>query len=414
MRILYFSQFYKPENIAASFRATEHSRIWAHAGHEVTVFTGWPNYPSGHLFDGYRMVPLREESIDCVRVFRSASKIQPNMSFAKRIESGVSFIANGLKNLGGKSPIGDDHDVVLVTCGTVFAAWLGVHYAKKHKLPLVVEFRDLTYKQMLATGSTGAKVAMMKALELSFCRSADRIVVLTDGFKKNLKAEGVLAESISVVPNGSDVVPCEHNWEGPLRLGYFGTMGLSQDVPATVEHVKRLVDLGLASSYELVGEGAARSDIEQMIATGGYDFLKLEHGIPMVELESHYAGVHMTVVSLQKSAEFSGTIPSKIFQSFARGVPVMFMGPEGDAADLVRRSGAGVAFCGSEEEDRRELEAFTSRVDLADELAGMSEAAVDFIEREYSRKLMAGKMIRILSDAAHKTQGTDERTRRNG
>ena len=153
MRILYFSQFYKPENIAASFRATEHSRIWVRESHDVTVFTGWPNYPVGRLFDGYEMKPLVEELIDGVRVFRSASKIQPNTSFAKRIESGVSFIANGLKNLGKKSPVGSNYDVVLVTCGTVFAAWLGVHYAKKCRLPLVVEFRDLTYKQMLATGS---------------------------------------------------------------------------------------------------------------------------------------------------------------------------------------------------------------------------------------------------------------------
>ena len=99
MRILYFSQFYKPENIAASFRATEHSRIWVRESHDVTVFTGWPNYPVGRLFDGYEMKPLVEELIDGVRVFRSASKIQPNTSFAKRIESGVSFIANGLKNL---------------------------------------------------------------------------------------------------------------------------------------------------------------------------------------------------------------------------------------------------------------------------------------------------------------------------
>lgn len=414
MHILYFSQFYKPENIAPAFRATDHSSIWAHDGHDIAVFTGWPNYPVGHLFDGYEMVSLREESIDGVTVFRSASKIQPNTSFAKRIESGVSFIANGLKNLGRNSPVNSNYDVVLVTCGTVFAAWLGVHYAKKHRLPLVVEFRDLTYKQMLATGSKGLKVAAMKALELSFCKKADRIVVLTDGFKKDLEVEGVPAGSIFVVPNGADVVPCKHDWEGPLRLGYFGTMGLSQDVPTTVRYAKRLVDLGLVSSYELIGEGAARSDIEWMIAAGGYDFLKLEHGIPMAELESHYAGVHMTVVSLQKSAEFSGTIPSKIFQSFARGVPVMFIGPEGDASRLVRRSGAGIVFCGSEEEDLRGLEAFASRVDLVDELARMSGAAIGFMEREYSRKLMAGKMACILSDAAHKNRETDERTKRNG
>lgn len=402
MRILYFSQFYTPENIAASFRATEHSRIWVHEGHDVTVFTGWPNYPVGRLFDGYEMKPLAEESIDGVKVFRSALRIQPNKSFAKRIESGISFIANGLKNLGKKSPVGSNYDVVLVTCGTVFAAWLGVHYAKKRHLPLVVEFRDLTYKQMLATGSKGAKVAGMKSLELSFCKAADRVVVLTDGFKRDFEVDGVSGDKIAVVPNGADVVACKHAWDGPLRLGYFGTMGLSQDVPATVEYAKRMVDLGLVSSYELVGEGAARDELEQLIATGKYGFLKLEHGVPIAELEPRYAGVHMTVVSLQKSAEFSGTIPSKIFQSFARGVPVLFVGPEGDASELVRRSGAGIALCGSKEEGLAELRAFAAGDNLSNELTKMSESAVDFMKREYSRTLMAEKMIRILSDAAYK------------
>lgn len=61
MRILYFTQFFSPENIAAAFRAKDHSDIWSDSGHDVTVFTGWPNYPTGRLYDGYDMVPLREE-----------------------------------------------------------------------------------------------------------------------------------------------------------------------------------------------------------------------------------------------------------------------------------------------------------------------------------------------------------------
>ncbi len=402
MRILYFSQFYNPESIAPAFRASDHSRIWAAEGHDVTVFTSWPNYPAGRLFDGYEMIPLCEESIDGVRVFRSASKIQPNTSFAKRIESGVSFIAGGLKNLKKNSLVGCAYDVVIVSSGTVFAAWLGVHYAKKHRLPLVVEFRDLTYKQLMATGSKDATVAVVKALELSFCKVADHVVVLTDGFKRDLAAEGVPQQIMSVVPNGADVVACERQWSKPLRLGYFGTMGLSQNVPVTVEYARRLKEKGLASSYELIGEGAARAKLEQMMSTGGLGFLSLEHGVPLSELEARYAGVDMTVASLQKSEEFSGTIPSKIFQSFARGVPVLFIGPEGDASELVRRSGAGIALCGNIEEDMRKLEDFASKDDLVDELGRMSKAALAIMKREYSRRTLAEKMICILSDAANK------------
>ena len=204
---------------------------------------------------------------------------------------------------------------------------------------------------------------------------------------------------ISVVPNGADVVPCEHQWHRSLRLGYFGTMGLSQNVPETVEYAKRLAEKGYVSSYELIGEGAARAEIERMMDADKLDFLGLEHGIPMSELEARYARVDMTVVSLQKNDQFAGTIPSKIFQSFARGVPVLFIGPEGDASELVRRSGAGVVLCGSAEEDIHELEGFASKANLVEELNRMSKSAVEFMAREFSRKIMAEKMTRILFDA---------------
>ena len=365
MRILYFSQFYKPENIAPAFRATDHSRLWAEAGHDVTVFTGWPNYPTGKLFDGYDMVRLGQEDIDGVRVFRSASRIQPNTSFKKRIECGASFIVGGLKNLGAKSPVGDGYDVVLVTCGTVFSAWLGVHYAKEHGLPLVVEFRDLTYKQMVATGSSesSANVRAMKALELSFCKAADCVVVLTEGFKKDLAAEGVDPSVMFVVPNGADIVTCGHAWGERLRLGYFGTMGLSQDLPTTLSYAVALAGKGLAESYLLVGEGAARADIERAMTAAPEGFLRLEHGMP-----------------------------------------VLFVGPEGDASKLVRDSGAGLALCATESEDLAALEEFAGRADLAEVLKRMSAAAVDFMERNYTRKRMADQMLSVLVEAVNKTQ----------
>lgn len=402
MKILYFTQFYSPENIAAAFRATDHARLWATSGHSVTVFTGWPNYPAGRLFDGFDMVELGECAIDGVRVFRSASKIVQNTSFKKRIEAGVSYITHGLRNLGSNTPVGSDYDVVLVTCGTVFSAWLGVHFAKSNKLPLVVEFRDLTYKQMVATGSSerSLKVRAMRALELSFCKAADSIVVLTKGFKADLASQGIDPTKISIVPNGADLVPCEHNWHRRLRFGYFGTMGLSQDVPTTLEYAGELAKKRLAASYLLIGEGASRTIVEDAIASAPKGFLKLMHGMSMNELEKYYANIDMTVVSLQKSESFSGTIPSKIFQSFARGVPVLYIGPVGDASRLIEESGAGIVLSGSRDEDLLALEEFAAQPDLAEKLSKMSASAIDFMERNYTRKRMADQMLVSLANAA--------------
>lgn len=53
MRILVVSQYFWPEN----FRINDLVKEWSQRGHEVTVLTGIPNYPSGKVFDAYRDQP---------------------------------------------------------------------------------------------------------------------------------------------------------------------------------------------------------------------------------------------------------------------------------------------------------------------------------------------------------------------
>lgn len=349
------------------------------------------------------MIRLGEEFVDGVRVLRSASEILPNSSFANRIKSGVSFIVNGWRNCMPKgSPVGSNYDVVLSSSGTVFAAWLGARYARRKGIPLVMEFRDLTWRQMVATGASedDPKVRVMRTLELGLCSKAARVVALTEGFRNELASQGVSESKLMVVPNGADLVPCEHDWDGGLRLGYFGTMGISQDIPRTLELAAGLYREGLLKSYTLIGEGAARTSVESFLASGTYQFAKLEHGMPKDELEPKYGQVHMTVVSLQRNSSFSETIPSKIFQSLARGTPVLFVGPEGEAASLVRKSGGGLALCGDDVTNANELRTFAASEGLAGRLAEMGAHATAFMERNFTRKILAERMLNVLEDAA--------------
>ena len=153
----------------------------------------------------------------------------------------------------------------------------------------------------------------------------------------------------------------------------------------------------MVSSYLLIGEGASRVEVERALASGSFNFVELMHGMPKDELEKYYAAVDMTVVSIRKSKDFAGTIPSKIFQSFARGVPVLFIGPEGDASHLVRDSGAGIALCGSSSEDIAQLAEFASQPDLESTLQEMSDSAVGFMEWHYTRRRMAEQMLEVLA-----------------
>ena len=66
MKILVFCQYYYPEQ----FLITDIAEELVKRGHDVTVLTGLPNYPSGVIDQEYRNGKRREEVINGVRVIR--------------------------------------------------------------------------------------------------------------------------------------------------------------------------------------------------------------------------------------------------------------------------------------------------------------------------------------------------------
>ena len=50
------------------------AKLIAKRGHDVRVVTGFPNYPGGKLYPGYRLAWLRREVIDGVAVDPGATR----------------------------------------------------------------------------------------------------------------------------------------------------------------------------------------------------------------------------------------------------------------------------------------------------------------------------------------------------
>jgi len=61
--ILLVTQYYPPEPGSASMRMGEIAEYLAGKGHRVTVVTGFPNYPDGKVYEGYKMGLVRREIV---------------------------------------------------------------------------------------------------------------------------------------------------------------------------------------------------------------------------------------------------------------------------------------------------------------------------------------------------------------
>src|ERR1035441_7810575 len=93
MRILILTQWYPPEPMRPF---ADLAKGLQNASHEVVVLTGFPNWPSGKLYSGYRLRPWKKETIEGIPVLRVF--LYPNHSAYPlgRILNLGSFIASAV------------------------------------------------------------------------------------------------------------------------------------------------------------------------------------------------------------------------------------------------------------------------------------------------------------------------------
>ena len=88
MRILILSQFFDPEPIV---KGLPFARELSRRGHAVEVLTGFPNYPGGKLYPGYRLRPWQREVLDGIPVHRVALYPSHDGSAVRRTANYASF-----------------------------------------------------------------------------------------------------------------------------------------------------------------------------------------------------------------------------------------------------------------------------------------------------------------------------------
>src|SRR5271157_5713293 len=82
MNILIITQYFWPEN----FRINDLTLSLKKRGHDITVLTGLPNYPEGHLPQGYGILNKRIEYFNGIKVIRA-----PHITRGKKSKLRLAF-----------------------------------------------------------------------------------------------------------------------------------------------------------------------------------------------------------------------------------------------------------------------------------------------------------------------------------
>lgn len=378
-RVLLLTQWFDPE---PTFKGLVFARELVSQGFEVEVLTGFPNYPGGNLYPGYRIKWLQREVIDGVQITRVPLYPNHDQSAIKRVLNYASFAASSL--IYGLF-MAKRADVIYAYHPPLTVGMTASLLRLLRRIPVVYDVQDMWPDTLRATGMlNNARALNVVAAVCGWVyRRVDHIVVLSPGFKRLLTARGVPEHKLEVIYNWADEAALAAPQGGePKELAadgrafyilFAGNMGKAQALDAVLEAARLLQKRGSRVRWVMLGGGVEVPRLKQRAADMQLKNMVFLPPVPMTEVGAYLNVADALLVHLRKDPLFEITIPSKTQAYMAVGKPIL-MAVDGDAADLVRQSSSGVV---AESENPQALaDAAESMASLdAEELAAMGQRA---------------------------------------
>jgi colanic acid biosynthesis glycosyl transferase WcaI len=352
-------------------------------GHDVSVVTAYPHYP--RAFWGKRVRPSHEIR-DGVRVLRLPLWIGHHSARA-RIREEATY---ALSVMGASAMLPSPDVYVVVSPSFAALAPLSAAAALRRR-PLVLWLQDILPEAALTTGLVGRSplVALAARFERLAYRAADRIVVISETFRRNLLEKGVAQSKLEVIHNPAVrgfSRPRPVQGEVPVVLA-MGNIGLSQ---ALAEHVRAFEATDLTARLVILGTGEAADAVRDEIRTPRVEMPGL---VDDADLERELGRAAVGLVT-QKDDVTEFNVPSRLMTLMARGIPVLASVRESsEVARIIDRSGGG--WVTTLRDFGRTLGAALSD---QSELTRRGDAAHRYAKQWFEPGAMCGRFERVLSD----------------
>jgi glycosyltransferase involved in cell wall biosynthesis len=308
-------------------RSFEMARRFVAQGHEVHMVTSWRE-------------PCDERSwfqstVAGINIHWLPVEYSNHMSFTDRIKAFFDF---ALKS--SRKAFEIKADLVFATSTPLTIALPGIYAARRQKIPMVFEVRDLWPELPIAIGALKNPVLRFGArmLENWAYKNSSAIVTLSTGMKEGVVSTGYPSENIAVIPNSSDNVEFAHNavaaqqfrrakeWLGdkPL-LVYTGTFGKINGVDYMVHIASALLARESDVRILLVGSGAERRNVMEAAKEAGvYERnLFFEKSLPKKNIPGLLSAANMAVALFIDLPEMRTNSANKFFDALASSTPVL-------------------------------------------------------------------------------------------
>ena len=345
MRILFITNLFQPE--PNHLKGISFIKALIAAGHKVHVLTGFPNYPGGKVYPGYRIRWTQREEVEGVPVTRVAMYPSHNQSSLGR---SLNYLSLGFSMLAHLPWRGQKYDICYVYLGPIVLFWPAMWLKRWHGTKIIADVQDIWPESVMGSGMLRSRwvFRLIDALTCWCYRSADRFVVLSPGYKTLLVERGFEKCDIEVIYNWTEE-SLGHIDEGmtdkyleknKFNILYAGNIGPLQGLDTVLDAIKISATRGSRCKLVLIGAGVEYDRIARRITNEKISNASIFQRISASQVRTLQNKANMLLLHLVKDPLTEVGIPQKVQSYMASGRPII-AAVAGSAARLI-----GNAKCG--------------------------------------------------------------------
>jgi glycosyltransferase involved in cell wall biosynthesis len=363
----------------------------------VTVLTGLPNYPDGHIFKDYDVDPKRFSSyqnVDIVRiplVPRGAGSVR---LFLNYLSFSILACVLGPWKLRGRK-----FDIVL-TCqlSPVTVGLPGALMAWIKGVPMAMWVLDLWPDTLKAIGvvQSSRLLTYVGKLVGFIYRRCDLILAQSKGFIPKIQVSANAPIPIIYFPSWAETIfkaqSVKAAAEVPVKKGSFnvmfaGNIGEAQDFDCILSAAGLLKKhLNIRWLIVVQSQINLRDLVDSVILLGRH---------PVERMPEFFAHADAMLVTLADQEIFSMTIPGKLQSYLAAGMPIV-AALNGEGAEVIRQANAGFTCPAGNASMLAQIVLKMSELPLTERKA-MGESGLKFSQREFDRGRLIDLAERHLS-----------------
>ncbi len=328
MKILVISQYFYPEN----FRINDLCFSLTKKGHDLTILTGKPNYPSGEYFEGYSWNSPDTEIIEGVPVYRANLFLRKKGGPTNLILNYLSFaFFASVKIFSIKSKF---DKIFIYAPSPITVGIVGIVAKLKFKARSYLWVHDLWPESVrIAGGINSGFVLWITDLMTRFIYYfSDVILVQSPAFKEYIQKQKVNRNKLIYYPYYAEDFykpkPKERKYskyfpEG-FNIVFAGNIGNAQNLETLVDACILIKEKNVKVNIIIFGDGRDKVRIIDLISKNNInEFFKFHGSFPAEEMPYLFSYSDALFLSLKKSTIFSKTIPGKFQSYLACGKPIV-------------------------------------------------------------------------------------------